>query len=43
MTRYKVIIEAKGYKTAVDTFEFTFPITIDESEVVLTPYMLRNE
>ncbi|MBI1266040.1 MAG: hypothetical protein GC193_01280 [Cryomorphaceae bacterium] len=43
MTRYKVLIEAKGYKTAVDTFEFTFPTTIDESEVILTPYMLRNE
>lgn len=43
MTRYKIVIEAKGYKTEVDSFEFAFPLSILESEVVLTPYILPSE
>ncbi|MFM1931297.1 MAG: peptidoglycan-associated lipoprotein OmpA family [Bacteroidota bacterium] len=43
LIRYKVIVEAPGYKTTSEEFEFDFPLAGEAGEAQLTPFMLRKE
>ncbi len=42
MTQYKLLIESNGYESVIDELRLPFPDDRNTTEVLLTPYMLRQ-